>query len=124
MKAFMASLVVFAVLIVASLAHVFFVSRVAACLSTFETAFPCKEADKNSPDPILQRTEEYWLIMRNRLSYTVNARYLNAISTALCNVIDYYTCGSVSDYEASRSLFREAVANLRLADSISLAGLI
>ena len=62
--------------------------------------------------------------MRARLSGTVNMRYLNTVSNAHQNVIDYYEEGSASDYEASRSLLREALESLRLSDGVKLSALI
>ncbi len=124
MKAFIASLAVFAVVVCASVLHALCVSSVTDRLDDMETSFPQKENEKNAPDPTLRQAEAYWSKMRRRLSFTVNARYLNAVTNALRNVIDYYEEGSVSDYEASRSLLREAVGALRISDTVDLASII
>ncbi len=124
MKAFLASLAVFAVVVGASVLHSVCLERITDRLAAFETAFPKKEKEEYSPDPTMRQAEEYWSKMRGRLSATVNARYLNAVTNALCNVIDYYENGSVSDYEASRSLLREAVEALKLSDTVDLASVI
>ena len=124
MKAFLASLAVFAIVLCASVIHAVCLSHITDRLDDMEASFPKKEREKNSPDPTLRQAEEYWDKMRNRLVGTVNVRYLNAVTNALCNVIDYYEEGSVSDYEASRSLLKEAVKALRLSDTVDLSSVI
>jgi hypothetical protein len=124
MRAFIASLAVFAVVLSAAVLHALCIANVTDRLDGMEASFPKKEKEQNSPDPALQQAEEYWSNMRRRLSATVNMRYLNAVTNALRNVIDYYEEGTVSDYEAARSLFREAVEALRISDTIEFASLI
>ena len=124
MKAFVAALAVFAVLVGGSVVHAFCLDRITDDMLALEATFPSKEAETNAPNPTLRQAEAYWGRMWERLSGTVNMRYLNAVSIALQNVIDYYEEGSVSDYEASRSLLREALESLSLADGVSISSLI
>ena len=124
MKAFVTALAVFAVLISGSVVHALCLDNITDRMLEFEAIFPQKEAETNAPDPTLRQAEAYWQTMRARLSGTVNMRYLNTVSNALQNVIDYYEEGSVSDYEASRSLLREALESLRLSDGVKLSALI
>ncbi len=124
MKAFVAALAVFAVLVGGSLIHAVCLTSITAHLQELEASFPKKEAETNAPDPILRQAEAYWNRMRARLAGTVNMRYLNTVTNALCNVIDYYEEGSVSDYEASRSILREALESLRLSDAVRPASII
>jgi len=123
-KAFVAALAVFTVLIGGSVVHALCLDNITDRMLELEASFPQKEAETNAPDPTLRQAEAYWNKMRRRLSFTVNARYLNTVTNALRNVIDYYEEGSVSDYEASRSLLREAVEALRIADTVDLASII
>jgi len=123
-KAFLAALTVFALVLCLSMIHALCISRITDRLRDMEASFPKKEKEQNSPDPALRQAEEYWEKMRKRLAGTVNMRYLNAVTNALRNVIDYYEEGSVSDYEASRSLFREAVEALKLSDTVDLSSVI
>ncbi len=124
MKAFVTALAVFAVLVGGSAVHALCLDNVTDRMLELEASFPQKEAETNAPDPTLRQAEAYWKTMRARLTGTVNMRYLNTVSNALRNVIDYYEEGSVSDYEASRSLLREALESLRLSDGVRLASLI
>ena len=124
MKAFVAALAVFALLIGGSVIHALCLERISERLFTMEASFPEKKAETNAPDPAIRQAEAYWNTVRDRLVGTVNMRYLNAVSNALRNVIDYYEEGSVSDYEASRSLLREAVETLRLSDKVGFASVI
>ncbi len=124
MKAFLAALALFSVVVSAAVLHALCIANITDRLDDMETSFPQKEKEKNAPDPTLRQAEAYWNKMRRRLSFTVNARYLNTVTNALRNVIDYYEEGSVSDYEASRSLLREAVEALRIADTVDLASII
>ncbi len=124
MKAFVAALAVFAVLIGGSVVHALCLDNITDRMLELEASFPQKEAETNAPAPTLRQAEAYWSRMRARLVGTVNMRYLNTVSNAIRNVIDYYEEGSVSDYEASRSLLREALESLRLADGVRISSLI
>ena len=124
MRAFIASLAVFAVVLSAAVLHALCIANITDRLDDMEACFPKKEKEQNSPDPALQQAEEYWYNMRKRLVGTVNMRYLNAVTVALVSVIDYYEEGSVSDYEAARSLLREAVQALRISDTVDFASII
>ena len=124
MKAFVAALAVFTVLIGGSVVHALCLDNITDRMLELEASFPQKEAETNAPDPTLRQAEAYWSRMRARLTGTVNMRYLNTVTNALRNVIDYYEEGSVSDYEASRSLLREALESLRLADGVRISSLI
>jgi len=123
-KAFVVALAVFAVLIGGAVVHALCLDNITDRMLELEAAFPQKEAETNAPDTTLRQAEAYWNRMRARLAGTVNMRYLNAVSNALRNVIDYYEEGSVSDYEASRSLLREALESLRLSDAVRPASII
>jgi len=123
-KAFVAALAVFTVLIGGSVVHALCLDNITDRMLELEASFPQKEAETNAPDPTLRQAEAYWSRMRARLTGTVNMRYLNTVTNALRNVIDYYEEGSVSDYEASRSLLREALESLRLADGVRISSLI
>ena len=124
MKAFVTALAVFAVLVGGSAVHALCLDNITNRMMELEASFPQKEAETNAPDPTLRQAEAYWQTMRARLAGTVNMRYLNAVSNALQNVIGYYEEGSVSDYEVSRSLLREALESLRLADGVRISSLI
>jgi len=66
-KAFVAALAVFTVLIGGSVVHALCLDNITDRMLELEASFPQKEAETNAPDTTLRQAEAYWNRMRARL---------------------------------------------------------
>ncbi len=125
MKAFAASLIILAVLMICSVLNCIYIEKLTSKLLDLEASFPEKSDDNECPpSQAMEQAEELWEAAKPRLLCAAKAGYITAITAALYNTCDYYEHGSPADYIAARRILVEAVTALRVSDSLKLSSII
>ncbi len=125
MKAFIASLILLAVLAASSVLSCLYVEKTVDRLTELEGTFPKKEEEgEASLSSEILGAREIWFGAIDRLSCTVGLKYVNAVTLSLESLCDFYCHGSPADYIAARHTFLRALEALRCAEKLSLLGII
>ncbi len=125
MKAFIASLVILALLLVSSVLNCLYIDRLTGKLLALEACFPDKaEEGILPPSAAILEAEALWESSRPRLLAAAKAGYITAVTTALRNTRDFYENGTPADYIAARRMLIEAVTALRVSDSLRFSSII
>ena len=125
MKAFIASLVLLAVLMVCSVLNCFYIDRVTGKMLALCAEFPEKLSDgeEELPEAIGLALKE-WEASKPRLRAASKASYIFSVSTALSSTRDYYLHGTPDDYITAKNQLIEALKALQVSDSLSLSSII
>lgn len=125
MKAFIASLVLLAVLMVCSVLNCFYIDRVTGKMLDLCAEFPEKLSDgeEEMPEAIEEALSE-WEKAMPRLRAASKASYIFSVSTALSSTRDYYLHGTPDDYISAKNQLIEALKALRVSDSLSFSSII
>ena len=125
MKAFIASLVLLAVLMVCSVLNCFYIDRVTGKMLALCAEFPEKAAEGEEEMPeVLKTALSEWEEAKPRLRAASKASYIFTVSTALSSTRDYYLHGSPDDYISAKNQLIEALKALQVSDSLSFSGII
>lgn len=125
MKSFLIALSLFAILVTGTVLNCLYLEKVTDELLDLEKAFPTKTEDgKSSPASAIEHARELWQKALSKIQLGANTKYLNAVTTALDNLTDYYEHGTAADYIAARSQFVESLKSLKRSDSLSLGNII
>lgn len=125
MKAFAASLIILAVLMVCSVLNCIYIEKLTSKLLDLEASFPEKSDDTECPPSWeIKQAEALWESARPRLLCAAKAGYITSVTSALYNACDYYEHGSPADYIAARRLLVEAITALRVSDSLKFFSII
>lgn len=125
MKAFTASLILLAVLLVCSVLNCFYIDRVTEKMLTLCEQFPEKHFDGEEPlSESIELAVSEWEKARPRLRAASKAGYIYSVTTALYNTRDYYLHGTHCDYIAAKNQLVEALMALRVSDSLSFSSII
>ncbi len=125
MKAFIASLVLLAILMVCSVLNCFYIDRVTGKMLALCAEFPEKAAEGEEEMPeVLKAALSEWEKAKPRLRAASKASYIFTVSTALSSTRDYYLHGSPDDYISAKNQLIEALKALQVSDSLSFSGII
>lgn len=125
MKAFIASLILLAALLVCSILNCFYIDRVTEKMLILCEQFPEKHSNGEEvlPESMALAVSE-WETARARLRAASKAGYIYSVTTALYSTRDQYLHGTHSDYIAARNQLIEALRALRVSDSLSFSSII
>ena len=116
MKAFIASLVLLAVLMVCSVLNCFYIDRVTGKMLALCAEFPEKAAEGEEEMPeVLKAALSEWEKAKPRLRAASKASYIFTVSTALSSTRDYFS---------AKNQLIEALKALQVSDSLSFSGII